>query len=415
MGPEENIFKEHLQAQLVSLSEKLAELKEEKSDLEILLETITEHATELENEIHQKNKEMSAYIQLVQKLTLAATAVENNTFDPLSLTEVAIRNDQLGHLSRVFTKMVQSLQAREKELTETNAKLESLFQSASRFVPYEYLRILGKNNITELVLGDHVSETMAVMFSDIRSFTTMAEKMTPKENFTFINAYLQKVSPEIRKHKGFIVKFLGDGIMAVFPGGADDAILAGLAQFEQIRSYNCKRIKEGYSPIQVGIGIHVGKIMVGFVGEENRIEGDALSDNVNLTARLEGLTKFYGISMLISERAYENLVDPSLYQLRFLDKAIVKGRNEPISVYEVLLAEDESARQLKLQTQVDFDQGVEYYCQGHNLDLATDCFMRVLAVNPHDETAKLYLERLKHLQDQGLPDDWHGIWVFTDK
>lgn len=356
----------------------------------------------------------AAYIEQVGKVTTAASDVERDAFQPDKLAEVAQRSDELGQLARVFTHMVKTVKAREKEMMETNQKLEELLGAYSRFVPNEYLRFLRKKSITDVQLGDHVSKVMAVMFSDIRSFTTLSETMTPKENFAFVNAYLKRVSPEIRNNHGLIVKFLGDGMMAVFPEGADDAIAAGIAMFRAVEDYNQERQQEGLIPIHVGIGVHVGHMMLGMVGEVNRMQGDAFSDNVNLTARLEGLTKFYGVSLLLSDQAFEHLSHPEDYQIRFLDRAIVKGRNEPIAVYEILDAEVEAVRSLKLQTQPDFEQGLEGYRAG-DLAGATASFEKVLAVNPTDKTAKLYLERVEILKERGVPENWNGVWAFSEK
>ncbi|MBK1988786.1 response regulator [Sphaerospermopsis aphanizomenoides BCCUSP55] len=356
----------------------------------------------------------SAYIEQVSKVTTAASDVERDAFQPDILAEVVKRSDELGQLARVFTKMVKTVKIREKELTDANAQLESLLQAYGRYVPHEYLRFLRKESITDVQLGDHVSKIMAVMFSDIRSFTTISEGMTPQDNFNFVNAYLKRVSPEIRNNYGLIVKFLGDGIMAVFPDGADDAISAGISKINRVEEYNKKRVENGYFPIKIGIGIHVGHMMLGIVGEENRIQGDALSDNVNLTARLEGLTKFYGVSLLISEQALGNLSDVNKYQIRFLDRVVVKGRSEPISVYEVLDAEKEEVRLVKLQTQPDFEQSVEYYRQG-NFDKAKTYLEKVLAINPDDKAAHLYLSRVINILRNGKPDNWDGVWQFTEK
>jgi class 3 adenylate cyclase/CheY-like chemotaxis protein len=357
----------------------------------------------------------AAYIEQVSKVTTAASDVEKDAFQPDTLTEVAKRSDELGQLARVFTNMVKTVKAREKELTNANAKLESLLTAYGRFVPHEYLKFLRKKSITEVQLGDHVNKVMAVMFSDIRAFTTLSEKMTPKENFAFVNSYLQKVSPLIRNNHGLIVKFLGDGVMAVFPDGADDALAAGVAMFRVVEDYNKERLQTGNEPIKIGIGIHVGHIMLGMVGEENRMEGDVLSDNVNLTARLEGLTKFYGVSLLISQQSYKHLTNPEEYQLRFLDRAIVKGRKEPLAVYEVLNAEVEEVRNLKLITNADFEQGVKYFTKKEGLKKAKLCFEKVLSINPIDKTALLYLQRIDILSKQGVPDNWNGIWTFTEK
>ena len=151
-----------------------------------------------------------------------------------------------------------------KQIKGSFENLETQKNSFARFVPLEYLQFLRKDSILDVQLGDHVSKEMAMMFSDIRSFTTLSESMTPKESFDFVNAYLQRVSPEIRKHNGFIVKYLGDGMMAAFPEGADDAVQAGIAQLKKVQEYNWQRQEEGYLPIEIGMGIHVGHIIGGY-------------------------------------------------------------------------------------------------------------------------------------------------------
>lgn len=192
----------------------------------------------------------AAYIEQVGKVTFAASEVERDVFQPEALAEVTQRSDELGQLARVFTHMVKTVKAREIELTNANVQLESLLKAYGRFVPHEYLRFLRKETITDVHLGDHVSKIMAVMFSDIRSFTTISESMTPQENFNFVNAYLKRVSPEIRSHYGIIVKFLGDGMMAVFPDGADDAVAAGVAKQHRVHEYNEQRAAKVTCPFK---------------------------------------------------------------------------------------------------------------------------------------------------------------------
>ncbi len=362
---------------------------------------------EAEALLRDENERQALYIKQVDKLTSAAVAVEQDTFQHESLNDIVDRGDELGQLARVFTQMVKTVKTRETELKGLN-------DSFARFFPAEYLKFLRKQSVTEVKLGDYVSKTMAVMFSDIRSFTTLSETMTPKDNFSFVNAYLKRVSPEIRNHYGIIVKFLGDGMMAVFPEGADDALAAGIAKQKRVQEYNLERVARGDKPIQVGIGIHLGHMMLGMIGDENRIQGDAFSDNVNLTARLEGLTKYYGVSMLISGQILEHLSDPEQYQIRFLDRAIVKGRNEAITVYEVLDAEGEEIRNLKLQTQENFDLGVKCY-RDRAFTEAKACFERVLNVHSLDKTAKLYLERVEDLLQHGVPENWSEAWAFSEK
>ncbi|WP_293159051.1 response regulator [Okeania sp. SIO2C9] len=297
---------------------------------------------------------------------------------------------------------------------KTHLQLSKITNAYGRFVPHEYVKLLSKENILDVNLGDRVSKKMAIFFSDIRSFTSISEKMTSQETFAFVNGYLQQVCPEIRAYNGLIIKFMGDGIMAVFPEGADDAIQSAISQLKTLQEYNQTLKAMGLLPMKIGIGIHWGHMMVGIIGEETRMSGDALSHNVNLTSRLEGLTKYYGVSLLISESAFKSLKDPQKYQIRFLDRASVKGRDEPINVYEVLDGEVDSVRELKLRTQADFELAVEYYRLG-DLVGAKNYFEKVLAVNSSDQTSQLYLERIEELTATGVPNNWEGVWAFTHK
>ena len=411
MKPQINVAQytspEKLTTQLQDLMQKIEEVEEEKNIYEILVEIITQHSTDLENQMRDKNREMQTYIQQVKKVIDAAIAVKNNSFEPQILSDVAARSDALGELAQVFSHMVETVKAREQEL-------EKILQGYGRFIPDEYLQFLGKQSIVDFQLGDHVSKEMAIMFSDIRSFTTMAEQMTPQENFDFINTYLQRISPEIRNHNGFIVKYIGDGVMAVFPEGVDDAIQAGIVMLEQLQEYNQSRQINGYIPLNIGIGIHVGDTMVGIIGDANRMQADALSDHVNLTARLESLTKYYGVSLLISGDVVERLSQPEKYHIRFLDRAIVKGRQEAITVCEVLDVEREPVRSLKIQTVPIFEEGLEQYSQG-NFANAKVCFEQIVAINPADQPSELYLERIQALLENSIPANWNGVWKFTQK
>ena len=411
MKPQINVaeftFPEKLTTQLQDLMQKIEEVEEEKNIYETLVEIITQHSTDLENQMRDKNQEMQTYIQQVKKVIDAAIAVKNNNFEPQILSDVAARSDALGELAQVFSHMVETVKAREQEL-------EKILQGYGRFVPDEYLQFLGKQSIVDFQLGDHVSKEMAIMFSDIRSFTTMAEKMTPQENFDFINTYLQQISPEIRNHNGFIVKYIGDGVMAVFPEGVDDAIQAAIVMLEQLQKYNQSRQINGYIPLNIGIGIHVGDTMVGIIGDANRMQADALSDHVNLTARLESLTKYYGVSLLISGDVVQRLSQPEKYHIRFLDRAIVKGRQEAVTVCEVLDVEREPVRSLKIQTLPNFEEGLEQYCQG-NFAKAKVCFEQIVAISPADKPSQLYLERIKALLENSIPANWNGVWKFTQK
>jgi class 3 adenylate cyclase/HAMP domain-containing protein len=317
------------------------------------------------------------------------------------------RNDEVGELASSVNHMSTQLQ-------QSFDRVEAQKNAFARFFPTEYLNFFSKSSITEINLGDCISKEMAVMFADIRQFTGLAENMPPQELANFMNTYLQKISPEIRRHHGFVIKFIGDCIMAVFPENVEDALDASLAQFEKIREYNVELEQAGSAPIAIGMGLHVGQMMIGIIGEPTRLQGDVLSDTVNLAARLEGISKVYGAQLLMSEGVMEQLTHPERYQPRFLDRVMVKGRVEPLNIYEILAADSETMRSLKLKTRSDFEAGVRYY-QDCNWSEAKTYFKKVLQVNIADRAAQVYLERLEQFLTYGIPDHWNGVWAFTQK
>jgi two-component system sensor histidine kinase ChiS len=248
-------------------------------------------------------------------------------------------------LARVQTHL--TLRSLQKDLEQANATLEQrveartaelvrLNAAAQRFVPGEFLSFLQKESIAEIGLGDQVQGEMTVMFSDIFAFTSLSEQMTPQESFNYINGYLRRVSPIVRQHHGFIDKYLGDGVMAIFPGCADDAVQAALAIQQAVAQYSVELQNQGLPALKVGAGLHTGKLMLGIIGEAERLQGTVISDAVNLAARLEALTRSFEAAIIISEETLGQLRRPENYQTHFLDRVQVKGKQIPISVYEVL-------------------------------------------------------------------------------
>jgi len=175
---------------------------------------------------------------------------------------------------------------------------------------------------------------MTVLFSDIRSFTTLSEKMSPQDNFSFINAYLKEMGPIIREHNGFVDKYIGDAIMALFTR-TDDALKASVVMLKMLDIFNKTQPNKGLTPIRIGIGLNTGKLMLGIVGEKNRLQCTVISDAVNLASRLENITKTYKGSLIISQSTLDNLTNPSQYTTRFLDNIKVKGRTERVNIFEV--------------------------------------------------------------------------------
>jgi two-component system sensor histidine kinase ChiS len=163
------------------------------------------------------------------------------------------------------------------------------------------------------------------------------EKLTPEESFRFINSYLSRIVPIITSQGGFVDKYIGDAIMALYPheNSADRAVRTAIKIQETLVEYNQHRAKLKYSPLSIGIGIHIGTLMMGVVGVEDRMQNTVISDAVNQASRLEGMCKAYNVSIVISEEIFKKLEDPNIYMYRFLGQARVKGKDEPVSVYEI--------------------------------------------------------------------------------
>ncbi|MFP5269091.1 PAS domain S-box protein [Coleofasciculus sp.] len=301
-----------------------------------------------------------------------------------------------------FVEDITSRKQAEAERIQFTNELFQLNQSFSRFVPSQFLQILNKQSVVDVQLGDQVQQEMSVLFSDIRDFTTLSERMNPQENFKFINAFLKRMEPAIIEHHGFIDKYMGDAIMALFSGIADDAVQAGISMVQRLYEYNLRRLQSGYTPIKIGIGINTGSLMLGTVGGKHRIDSTVISDDVNLAARLEGLTKQYKVSLLISGQTLTRLHNPTEYSLRFVEQVKVKGKSKAVAVFEVFDGDSLKIKEGKLATISIFEEGLFLYAK-QVFGKAKQRFEEVLRINPQDTIAQIYLNRsLAQLQQKGV-------------
>ncbi len=271
--------------------------------------------------------------------------------------------------------------------------LERQARSFERFVPREFLALLGRPGVQEVMLGDAVRRDMVVLFSDIRSYTAMTEQMSAEEAFAFVNAYLSRVGPVVREHGGFIDKYIGDAIMALFPGSADEAAAAAMEMQRRLAALNAEHWGGGQrSPIRAGIGLHVGQLMLGIVGETERIEATVISDSVNTASRIEGLCKYFQAQTLISEDFLAACKHPGRIPHRRLGQVRVTGKQQSLSVYEVFGGEVEALVAAKARCVREFEMGVSRFEQG-DAPGARECFAAVLAQVPDDRAARAYLDR----------------------
>ncbi len=324
----------------------------------------------------------------------------------LSYTVVR-NNDEIGELAEGFNVMAAKIEEYISNISKMN---EAYF----RFVPKQFLDFLGKESIVDVRLGDQVQKEMSVLFTDIRDFTTLSEEMTPKENFDFLNEYLSSMEPVISRNHGFIDKYIGDSIMALFMGNVENAIDAAIEMRAALSDFNLQRKLDKKQPTNSGIGIHTGNLMLGVVGGHGRMDGTVVSDAVNLASRIEGLTKMYGTSIIISQDTLIKMQDPSRYNYRFLDVVKVKGKKEAVYIFEVLDGEPEDVKKLKIQTKPEFGRALQYYKSKH-FDAALELFKKVSKINPSDRAAQLYIVRCKNILEFGIPEDWDGVETLKDK
>lgn len=334
---------------------------------------------------------------------------------------LAKSRDEVGVLSKNFKilrdEVISSIKffkekvaERTRELAEANEKLLRVNESNKRFVPDNFLKLLGKESIEQIGLGDQTESDMTVMFTDIRSFTKISENLSPQANLDFINAYLKEIVPVIQSHGGFIDKYIGDSIMALFPENPESALQSALEFKDAIRHFNEILKGKGMDGIRIGTGIHTGHLILGTVGTEKRLDTTVISDAVNLSSRIEGLTKYYGVECIITDESIMNIQNKKQFNFRFLDYVKVKGRSNPISIYELLQKDDVD----KIESKDLFEDGVNHYFN-RKFKEASKIFEQITKKYPNDYPSKVYYDRCLELIERGTTVGWDFIQNMTEK
>ncbi|MGL5061140.1 MAG: adenylate/guanylate cyclase domain-containing protein [Microcoleus sp.] len=347
-----------------------------------------ENATADDVEVHNGDR--------IIPLDISATPIYDSngkiTYAINTLLDITARRKAEADRKNLITELFQ-VNCTLEEALDTQVKIT---KATNRFVPNQFLAFLGHQSIVDVKLGEAVDLEMSILFSDIRDFTALSEKMTPQDNFQFINSYLSRMEPIIVGHRGFIDKYIGDAIMALFSEGADDAVTAGIAMLQALVEYNQNCADCSYAPVKIGVGINTGSLMLGTVGGNNRMDGTVISDAVNLAARIESLTKNYGVPLLITEQTFDRLTNPANYAIRVIDRVQVKGKSELVTVYEVFDADLPEVKAGKLTTLPLFAGALSLY-NTHNLREAAALFADCFRQNPGDKVAQIYLERCRRL------------------
>ena len=284
------------------------------------------------------------------------------------------------------------------------ARERGMTDSFARFVPGEFLHFLGKDSVLEISHGDVVRKDMAVLFTDIRGFTGLSERLGPEATFSFLNEFHGLLEPVIKQHGGFIDKFIGDAIMALFPD-ADRSVRAAIQMQYALRDESSLRTRYD---LRIGVGVHFGAVMLGTVGSPGRLETTVIGDTVNVASRIEGVNKSYGTEIVISDAAYKSVQGDASIICRELDAIRVRGKTRPIVLFELLNTLANDTRELRLRYLDEYMRGMLAYRAGE-FGVARQAFESYLRGVGTDEAAAVYLRRLERLL-AAPPTNWDGIW-----
>ncbi len=308
----------------------------------------------------------------------------------------------------------ESLEISHRKLFKTNKTFE-------KFVPRQFLTRIATEGLENIELGKAQSDYVTMLFSDIRSFTELTEKMAPQDIMDFLNSYLKLMNRPIHTQMGFIDKFIGDAIMAIFdlpdlPDSEEayNAIQAAVDMQYVLADYNQKSQDQIFYPLNIGIGIHSGRVVIGTVGSLDRMESTVLGDAVNLASRLEGLTKYYGANIIVSHETISLLEDPAVFSMRELDWVRVKGRTGGVKIYEIFDADPETSKEYKLKSKDRFSEGLNLRSQ-KDWKNASKLFRSIIKENKADTAAQRVLDDIKRLRRMDLPDSWDGAIDMQNK
>lgn len=362
-------------------------------------------------------------IQHLKAVMYAPLKVKHRTLGVLILGHEEKKEFTAAELKLVTTIALQSASAIEsahlyqkglKESRDREEAIREIHEVSQKFVPSEFLESLGKDNITEVRLGDLVEREVTVVFADIREFTSVSEGMSPKENFLFVNSFNNKMGPIIRKNNGFILQYLGDGFMALFPKGSQNAVRASVEMQKALQEYNKERQTKSREPIKVGVGMQNGKLIMGITGDIKRLDAAIISDTVNTAARVEGLSKHYGTSILLTKECKDNLTNPEEFDFRYLGPVQVKGKQNSIDLYECINGDAKTLLEHKLNTLSTFNEAMNLYFN-KEFAMAAVTFQQIFKMNALDGTSKLFLNKSARLITQELQDNWKGVELMSTK
>ena len=298
-----------------------------------------------------------------------------------------------------------------KMMEEANTK-----KMMERYLPPQLIGELYKKNANIEPGGE--SRKVTILFSDIRSFTSISESMPANEVVTLLNGYLSAMTDIIFQNKGTIDKFIGDAIMTIFGApieSKDDAVRAvktAISMNNKLKEFNSLHTELSF-PLEIGIGIHTGDVIVGNIGSAKRLDYTVIGDNVNLSSRIENLTKFYSCPILISQTTFnelQNEIEDSTFLIREVDTVIVKGKTTSIKIYEVLCFNNETEKKKMVELKTEFENGLRFYKQ-LSFEKAILHFKNL----EKDLLSEMYIKRCKNFMNHPPSENWDGSFILESK
>jgi len=299
---------------------------------------------------------------------------------------------EFAQLASSLNEVAETLNTRRISEKKARDELEQTLDHFARFVPSKFIENIGVQSPLDAKLGGHVETRKAVMFADLRDFTTISEHLEAGQIFDVINQYLACTVPCIEAQGGYVLQYLGDGIMALFPAGTSDALQAAIDMQKALR-YCQEQHSSMPFRLQMSIGIHEGPVALGIVGNETRWDASIIADAVNASSRIEAMTRVLGGDIIVSQEYLDNAGDISGFSQRNLGVQQIRGRKGLLELVEILDSLDPEILEAREATSGDFAKGIEAYQNG-DLYLAMSCFSRVLATVPDDLAAQFYLARI---------------------
>lgn len=349
---------------------------------------------------------LALYSVVVTALWLRSKSQESVTeIDPIPrvITDTPLYPPQL----------LDSAKQQQERFLDKADEAQRLTQTFQKFVPRQFVDHFAKHGSSSLELGRADEDDVAILFCDIRGFTGLSERMKPHELMKFLNSYFLRMNDPIHQNGGFIDKFIGDAIMALFdhPDGqaadkANDALNAAIDLHRALAIYNKHRANSGYSAIEIGIGIHFGAVIIGTVGSDDRMDTTVIGDSVNIASRLETLAPTYFTDIVVSEQLLTTAHQPCTIS-RLLDWVKVKGRRTPLRIFEVLNHLTEEQQQQKMAIASHIELCVQARIEQRWQD-ALNALDEAQAISPEDPLIQHHRSVCETFQVQMLPPDWDG-------